>query len=74
MPEARCCKSCCIIADASRQYAVVMPLCLDGTPHWVQVDWTLPPRSIREFFTNFTGLPAQHKLLARVKCNLYYFR
>ncbi|CAK0741618.1 hypothetical protein CVIRNUC_001338 [Coccomyxa viridis] len=39
-----------------------------------EVDWTLPPRSIREFFTNFTGLPAQNKLLPRVKCNLYYFR
>ena len=39
-----------------------------------QVDWTLPPRSIKEFCTNFTGLPSYDKLVPRVKCNLYYFR
>ncbi|CAL5223586.1 g6122 [Coccomyxa viridis] len=39
-----------------------------------EVDWTLPPRSIKEFCTNFTGLPSRDKLAPRVKCNLYYFR
>ena len=40
----------------------------------VQVDCTLPPRSLKECFTHFTGLPSQDKISARVKCNLYYFR
>ncbi len=39
-----------------------------------QVDWNSPPRSPKEFFGKFTGLPDQDKLLPRIKCNLYYYR
>ncbi|BDA48854.1 PRA1 family protein A1 [Coccomyxa sp. Obi] len=39
-----------------------------------EVDWTTPPRSPKEFFGKFTGLPDQDKLVPRIKCNLYYYR
>jgi hypothetical protein len=38
------------------------------------VDWTVPPRPLKEFLGRFTGLPDQDKLLPRIKCNLYYYR
>lgn len=34
----------------------------------------MPPRSPKEFFGKFTGLPDQDKVVPRIKCNLYYYR
>lgn len=39
-----------------------------------EVDWTTPPRSLSEFFANFTFPRSIAKWESRSKCNLYYYR
>ncbi|OAY38553.1 PRA1 family protein A3 [Manihot esculenta] len=39
-----------------------------------EVDWSIPPRSINEFFSKFTIPRSYPKWNSRLKCNLYYYR
>ena len=40
----------------------------------LQVEWSQPPQPVGEFFSNFSNPQTQHKLQARLKCNIYYYR
>ncbi|XP_030521656.1 PRA1 family protein A1-like [Rhodamnia argentea] len=39
-----------------------------------EVDWSLPPRPLPEFFSRFTVPRSYAKWSSRLKCNLYYYR
>ncbi|KAI4341848.1 hypothetical protein MLD38_026522 [Melastoma candidum] len=39
-----------------------------------EVDWSLPPRPLPEFFSKFTFPRSYAKWNSRLKCNLYYYR
>ncbi|KAG8651372.1 PRA1 family protein A3 [Manihot esculenta] len=39
-----------------------------------EVDWSMPPRSVNEFFSKFTIPRSYPKWNSRFKCNLYYYR
>ncbi|KAJ9160189.1 hypothetical protein P3X46_025613 [Hevea brasiliensis] len=39
-----------------------------------EVDWSMPPRSVNEFFSKFTIPRSYLKWNSRLKCNLYYYR
>ncbi|KAF6161136.1 hypothetical protein GIB67_007777 [Kingdonia uniflora] len=39
-----------------------------------EVDWSSPPRPLKEFFFKFTIPKSQSKWNSRLKCNLYYYR
>ncbi|KAI3439530.1 PRA1 family protein [Psidium guajava] len=39
-----------------------------------EVDWSLPPRPLPEFFSRFTVPRSHAKWSSRLKCNLYYYR
>ncbi|KAF8006316.1 hypothetical protein BT93_K0572 [Corymbia citriodora subsp. variegata] len=39
-----------------------------------EVDWSLPPRPLPEFFSRFTLPRSYARWSSRLKCNLYYYR
>lgn len=39
-----------------------------------EVDWSVPPRPLPEFFSRFTVPRSYAKWSSRLKCNLYYYR
>uniref|UniRef100_A0A804QLK8 PRA1 family protein n=1 Tax=Zea mays TaxID=4577 RepID=A0A804QLK8_MAIZE len=39
-----------------------------------EVDWSMPPRPVPEFFSRFTVPRSYSKWTSRLKCNLYYYR
>lgn len=39
-----------------------------------EVDWSLPPRPLSEFFSRFTVPRSYAKWNSRLKCNFYYYR